>query len=215
MFKFPFSFVAGTKAKAQQINENFEAAENEINNTLLPGVFESGDLKPTARAAAPSGWLMCEGQAVSRTTYASLFAAIGTAYGAGNGSTTFNVPDYRGSAPFGPDSGAGRLTSNNQRGQRGGHEKLQAHTHGPGNLRTGVESERHTHNVFGFSDTRHEGTGFAYPNYDSSPGAGNSQTDYNNSFHTHAVDSGETSAAGEGNAQNMPPYQCANWLVKT
>ena len=46
-------------------------------------------------AAAPAGWLLCQGQAVSRTTYAALFAAIGTAYGAGDGSTTFNIPDGR------------------------------------------------------------------------------------------------------------------------
>lgn len=44
----------------------------------------------------PTGWLLCNGSAVSRTTYANLFAAIGTNYGAGDGSTTFNVPDFRG-----------------------------------------------------------------------------------------------------------------------
>jgi microcystin-dependent protein len=52
-------------------------------------------------AAAPSGWYLCEGGAISRTTYADLFAAIGTTYGAGNGSTTFNVPDFRDRAPYG------------------------------------------------------------------------------------------------------------------
>lgn len=45
--------------------------------------------------SAPAGWLLCQGQAVSRTTYAALFAVIGTAYGAGDGSTTFNIPDGR------------------------------------------------------------------------------------------------------------------------
>ena len=47
-------------------------------------------------AAAPDGWLICDGAAVSRTTQATLFAAIGTAFGAGDGSTTFNLPDMRG-----------------------------------------------------------------------------------------------------------------------
>jgi microcystin-dependent protein len=47
-------------------------------------------------AAAPDGWLLCQGQAVSRATYASLFAAIGITHGQGDGSTTFNLPDYRG-----------------------------------------------------------------------------------------------------------------------
>lgn len=54
-----------------------------------------------AGAAAPTGWLLCNGQAVSRTTYAALFAAIGVVYGVGNGSTTFNVPDLRGRVPVG------------------------------------------------------------------------------------------------------------------
>ena len=46
-------------------------------------------------SSAPAGWMICNGAAVSRTTYAALFAAIGTAFGAGDGSTTFNVPDLR------------------------------------------------------------------------------------------------------------------------
>ena len=51
--------------------------------------------------AAPTGWLLAAGSAVSRTTYATLFAAIGTTYGAGDGSTTFNLPDFRGVFPKG------------------------------------------------------------------------------------------------------------------
>jgi len=74
-----------------------------------------GDIKANANAAIPAGWLACGGQAVSRSTYAALFLAIGTLYGAGNGSTTFNVPDLRGRALFGKDnmggSAANRLTS--------------------------------------------------------------------------------------------------------
>jgi hypothetical protein len=50
---------------------------------------------PYAGASAPEGWLICNGSAVSRTTYAALFAAIGTSHGSGDGSTTFNLPDYR------------------------------------------------------------------------------------------------------------------------
>lgn len=50
---------------------------------------------------APSGWLLCDGAAVSRTTYASLFSAIGTTFGAGDGSTTFNVPDFKGRTAVG------------------------------------------------------------------------------------------------------------------
>lgn len=55
-----------------------------------------GDIKASLQTSNHNGWLLCNGQAVSRTTYASLFSIIGTKFGSGNGSTTFNVPDYRG-----------------------------------------------------------------------------------------------------------------------
>lgn len=55
-----------------------------------------GMLAPYAGQTAPEGWLLCDGSAVSRTTYAALYAVIGTTYGAGNGSTTFTLPDLRG-----------------------------------------------------------------------------------------------------------------------
>lgn len=57
-------------------------------------------------ATAPAGWLLCQGQAISRTTYAALFAVIGTAYGAGDGSTTFNLPDPREAALVGAGTNA-------------------------------------------------------------------------------------------------------------
>lgn len=56
---------------------------------------------------APSGWLLANGDAISRTTYSSLFSAIGTTYGTGNGSTTFNLPDLRGRLPMGSGTGVG------------------------------------------------------------------------------------------------------------
>ena len=60
-----------------------------------------GTISPFGGSVVPSGYLLCNGQAVSRTTYAELFVVIGTAFGAGNGSTTFNVPDMRESVPKG------------------------------------------------------------------------------------------------------------------
>ncbi len=67
-------------------------------------VWQSGDLKLSAAASPASGWLKCEGQEVSRSTYAALFAAIGTTYGEGNKSTTFNLPNYVERVPMGPGS---------------------------------------------------------------------------------------------------------------
>lgn len=72
----------------------------------LQGV-PSGVVSAYAGATAPAGYLMCHGQAVSRTTYAALFTAIGITYGAGDGSTTFNVPELRAEFIRGLDSGRG------------------------------------------------------------------------------------------------------------
>lgn len=64
-----------------------------------------GTVLYVARSTAPDGYLKCNGAAVSRTTYAALFAVIGTTFGAGNGSTTFNLPDLRGEFVRGWDDG--------------------------------------------------------------------------------------------------------------
>lgn len=73
-----------------------------------------GTVLTTAASTADPGFLLCYGQALSRTIYAALYARIGTAYGAGDGSTTFNIPDRRGRASFGKDdmggTPAGRIT---------------------------------------------------------------------------------------------------------
>jgi microcystin-dependent protein len=74
-----------------------------------------GAVTAYAGSSAPTGWLLCYGQAVSRTTYADLFAVVSTTYGVGDGSTTFNLPDLRGRAVAGKDdmggSSANRLTN--------------------------------------------------------------------------------------------------------
>ena len=66
---------------------------------------EVGAIKPWTKTTAPAGYLLCDGAAISRTDYADLFAVISTTYGAGNGSTTFNVPDLQGKLPQGYESG--------------------------------------------------------------------------------------------------------------
>jgi microcystin-dependent protein len=63
-----------------------------------------GTLKAYAGGSAPAGYLMCDGSAVSRSTYSVLWNTIGTAYGSGDGSTTFNLPDLRGRVPVGVGS---------------------------------------------------------------------------------------------------------------
>lgn len=64
-------------------------------------IAPTGTVLPFAGSTAPEGWLLCQGTAINRTTYATLFAVISTTYGTGDGSTTFNLPDMRGVFPRG------------------------------------------------------------------------------------------------------------------
>src|SRR5690606_17924783 len=97
-----------------------------------------GTVVDYAGSTAPTGWLFCAGQAVSRSTYAALFSVIGTTYGVGDGSTTFNLPDLRGRVTAGRDNmggvSAGRLTgarpggvNGSWLGSAGGTEAHQLH----------------------------------------------------------------------------------------
>lgn len=74
---------------------------------LISKTSITGEVKAFAGTSAPEGYLICQGQAVSRTTYAELFAVLGTTYGIGDGLTTFNLPDYRGTFLRGLDAGKG------------------------------------------------------------------------------------------------------------
>lgn len=100
-------------------------------------------------SSTPTGWLLCDGSEVSRSTYSALFTAIGITWGPGNGTTTFNLPDLRGRATFGDDnmggSTAGRITNagcgivGTTLGAAGGDQLLAAHTHTTGTS-TGVST---------------------------------------------------------------------------
>lgn len=94
-----------------------------------------GQIAPYAGSVAPTGWRLCDGSAISRTTFFRLFGAIGTTFGVGDGSTTFNVPDMRGRVGIGAGTGTG-LTARTL-GATGGEEnhaltvaELAAHDHG-------------------------------------------------------------------------------------
>ena len=81
--------------------------------TALPQAVPTGSVHMMATTTAPSGYLKCNGAAISRTTYAALFAIIGTTHGAGDGSSTFNVPELRGEFVRGWDDGRGVDSSRN------------------------------------------------------------------------------------------------------
>ena len=78
-----------------------------------------GSLMPYVGASAPTGYLLCDGAAISRTTYATLFALVGTTYGSGDGSSTFNIPDLRGRVIAGQDD-MGGASANRLTGLTGG-----------------------------------------------------------------------------------------------
>ena len=100
---------------------NYEATRYDFDGANLTGIegIPSGTIVPWSDSSIPSGFLECTGQAVSRSTYATLFGIIGTTYGAGNGSTTFNVPDLQdnvavsksGTKNLGSTGGANTVTS--------------------------------------------------------------------------------------------------------
>ena len=130
----------------------------ETASTLTGLVFPSGMIFPYGGTVAPSGFFMCDATAYSRTTYSALFAVIGTTYGAGDGATTFNVPDARGRMLM----GVGNLGTNSQptifAGETGGANyttlstaNLAAHSHtinDPGHghsTSVGTESSPHVH----------------------------------------------------------------------
>ena len=131
----------------QMIFETDTFVLNFWNGTAWQGAVSApaGAIEAYAGSTAPTGWLLSFGQAVSRSTYANLFAVISTTYGVGDGSTTFNLPDLRGRAVGGKDdmggTAASRLTStvltaSNTLGATGG---TQTHT------LTSAEMPSHTH----------------------------------------------------------------------
>lgn len=149
----------------------------------------AGTVAAYAGSSAPSGWLLCGGQAVSRTTYATLFAVIGTVYGSGDGSTTFNVPDLRGRVVAGIDnmggSTASRITNavagivGTTLGAAGGDQALQAHTH----------------TAAGFGAN----------------GSTATVTDATSGTFSATV---TTSSTGAGNSQNVQPTMMLNYIIK-
>jgi microcystin-dependent protein len=195
--------------------------------TSLPGgiVLPFGMVVDYAGTSAPSLWLLCYGQAISRTTYSDLFSAISTTYGTGDGSTTFNLPDCRGRVTAGQDDMGGvsadRLTglangvNGDTLGASGGLESftlatanLPSHSHTSGSL-TGETSTdgSHTHdmnnatNVMRTPDNNDATSGSGENRYTSSTVSMDSAGSHN---HDVTV-TGSTATAGSGTA--MPHIQ--------
>ncbi len=92
--------------------------------TACEACFRPGDLKATADSTAPFGWFLCNGEEIRRTQYPALFEAIGTTFGAGDGSTTFNLPKASGRTMIGSGEATGAAgATNHALGTTGGEEK--------------------------------------------------------------------------------------------
>jgi microcystin-dependent protein len=187
------------------------------------GGAASGDLKLSAAATAPPGWLPCDGSAIGRTAFPDLFTAIGTAYGPGDGSTTFNVPDFRGRTIIGAGTGSG-LTARS-RGQAAGEEshplisgELASHAHT-------ISDSGHSHSFGGFnlpvSDSSFPWVGTAINPSGADIVAtigGFSGADIHNITNDAGALTGitGTNSSGSGTAHNnMQPYGVANVFIKT
>jgi len=101
------------------------AVEADIINLVQVLSAPPGMMSAFAGTTAPSGWLICDGSAVSRATYAALFTVVGVTYGIGDGSTTFNIPNLKGRVPVGLDTGQ---TEFDALGKTGG-AKVHSHMH--------------------------------------------------------------------------------------
>lgn len=205
-----------------EINGNLDAAnikdvsvtQTELALTLLDLLEPPGSVKAYAGAAAPTGYLLCDGAAVSRTTYARLFAAVGVVFGAGDGVTTFNLPDLRGRAPIGAGAGAG-LTARALAAQVGeesvtltaGQSGLPAHSHG-------VFDPQHAH---GTTDGKSFQTA---QNSNTGPNAGASPYGAQNIIGATAVAStgitvqNSVAASAASAHTNMQPSIALNWIVR-
>lgn len=171
---------------------------------------------PWAGSSAPTGWLLCDGSEVSRSTYANLFAVVGTIHGAGDGSTTFNLPDMQGMVPVGHDPAQTEFDTIGATGGEKTHAltqaELAAHAHTTNHdhaaVSSGGQSAGHTHSgttsttgdhahALGISDAGGLGGGGSLVRKGGVPGdnsggggshAHTMTTGVGSSDHTHTVD---------------------------
>jgi microcystin-dependent protein len=165
---------------------------------VLSNANPTGGIMMWGTGTAPTGWLLCAGAAVSRSTYAALFAVIGTTFGVGDGSTTFNVPNYTNRTPYGTTVGA-----------TGGSADavVVSHTH-----TATVTDPGHTHATdptvayVGTVQGGHSGGGAANPD-------GYPQLSLVSA--TTGISVTNASTGSSGTNANLPPYLGINFIIKT
>ena len=172
----------------------------------------AGLVTPFAGTSAPTGFLFCGGQAVSRTTYSTLFSAIGTTYGVGDGSSTFNLPDLQGRVVAGKDdmsgSSANRLTdqtgglNGDTLGDTGGTE-----SHTLTSAQSGLRQHSHSATT---TLTRVSGSGSSSGIEDDN----SRNTVTNSSFVSTTISNSSALDASEAH-NNVQPTIILNYIIKT
>jgi microcystin-dependent protein len=155
-------------------------------HAVISDTLPIGSIGVWPGSAAPENWLLCDGAAVSRTTYAELFAGIGTTYGSGDGSTTFNVPNAKGRVAVGKDASQ---TEFDVLGETGGEK---THT------LTVDEMPSHNHPI--------NRTVYA------ASGSGAASADAYAAPPTYTINTGAVGGGGAHN--NLPPYITLNYIIK-
>lgn len=115
------SMTSGLLKTTNRLSELTGNLATAYSNIRLDQTLPIGIVLPFAGSTAPSGWALCYGQALNRNTYAGLYGIIGTQYGSGDGSTTFNLPDLRGRVAAGRDNMGGTAASRLSQGVLGGN----------------------------------------------------------------------------------------------
>lgn len=182
----------------------------------------SGVIMQYAGSSAPTGYLICNGSAVSRTTYSNLFAVIGTTYGAGDGSTTFNLPDLRGRFPVGYYSSDASFDALNEKSGEKTHTitsaELPAHTHSVDPPSTTTSSDgSHTHDYKDYYNDSELSDDANQRTVGSDDKSYSSRTSEPNGAHTHTLNiaSFNSGSTGTGTAMNvLPPYIVLNYIIK-
>lgn len=129
--------------------------DNHIADTTIHNVLPPGIIWAYSAAAAPSGFLLCDGAAVSRTTYAALFAVIGITYGSGDGSTTFNLPDLRQRFPLGKAASGTGSTLGGTGGNIDHTHTGPSHTHTVASHTHGMQNHTHTNSDHSHTQPTH------------------------------------------------------------
>lgn len=180
-------------------------------NILTSGVTPVGIIEIFAGSTAPPGWLICDGTAVSRDTYSALFNVIGTTYGAGDGSTTFNLPNLQGRVPIGVSSGHALGTTGGAETVTLDTTMIPAHTHGSKSL-SGAFSVRKYGNDYNMVPstsgiiTSADTTGQGYATNTTSTQYALQRVEVN-ATHEH------TSVGGGQAHDNMQPFITINYII--